>query len=126
MSWASAPWPRAGACEEASPAVSSVTARTGTSQASVRVSGAMRPSLLPLPEQLRAPRPVRRVGPQEAEAGDQREVLVDVGVADVIVRRGQKARLDVIQPVLEHGEIGHYRVTSPHLGLEADRAIRAA
>ena len=41
----------------------------------------------PLSEQLRAPRPVRdRVGAQEADARDQREVLVDVGVAAASAR----------------------------------------
>ena len=65
------------------------------------------------------------VGAEEAEAGQAGEVLVDVGVADVIVRRRRERRLHLGQTVLEHREVRDQGEALPQLALMCQRPVRA-
>src|SRR5690242_17612868 len=68
----------------------------------------------------------RRVGLQEAEAGVARVARVGLRVADVVVRAGGEARLQLPEPVLEHREVDGDAEGAPQRLLVGDRPIRAA
>src|SRR6266403_650575 len=70
--------------------------------------------------------PAGSIGFEKPEARAGRVVVVDVGVADVVVDRGLEARLDARQLVLEYREVDGDPQPRPQTLLMTDRPVRAA